>query len=156
QPGQHFESLRNLTEAARIVRELNLGGDWITELRNEVVASLALTDVRLVRQLGDGPILDSRPGFQKPVAFTPRWDTSRRARAEGPISVRRVEDDGEIIRLPGAGPTAYVLAFSPDGRHLLAKYYRGEQPIEYVVWDWQSGRKVVRQGCAPQLSPSVN
>jgi WD40 repeat protein len=156
QPGQHFESLKNLTEAARVVRELNLGGDWVRELRNEVIASLVLTDVRPVRQLGDVPIQDSHTGFQKAVAFTPRWDTYARALAEGPISVRRVEDDGEIIRLPGAGPTAYILAFSPDGRHLLAKYYGGEQPIEYVVWDWQSGRKAVRQACAPQLSPQFD
>ena len=45
--------------------------------------------------------------------MTPRWDTYARALAEGAISVRRVEDDGEFLRLPGAGSIAGILAFSP-------------------------------------------
>ena len=64
-PGQHFESLKDLTEAARIRRELNLGGDWITELRNEVIASMVLTDLRSVRQLEDFPLYEPRAGVWK-------------------------------------------------------------------------------------------
>jgi WD40 repeat protein len=156
QPGQHFESLKDLTEAARIVRELNLGGDWITDLRNEVIATMVLTDVRPVRRLGDMSTFTHWTGYWKAVAFTPRWDVYARAEVEGPISVRRVDDDGEIIRLPGSGPTAYILTFGPDGRYLLARCFRGEQPIEYIVWEWRSGRKVVHQACAPGISPTVD
>jgi WD40 repeat protein len=160
QAGQHFQSLEALAEAARIVRRMDLDAaardERLQELRTEAVACLALADVRRERRLEDVFIENHGTGFQKAVVFTPSWDEYARAEDGGPISVRRLDGDREIARLPGGGPTAYILAFSPDGRYLAGKYYRREQPIEYVVWDWRDGRAAVRQPCAGDTSPTVD
>jgi WD40 repeat protein len=160
QVGQRFQSLEALTEATRIIRGMDLDperrAERLRELRDEAIASLALVDLRPGRRLADVFINTHGTGFQQAVVFAPKWDVYARAETDGPVSVRRLADDGEIIRLPGAGPTAYILAFSLDGRYLLAKYYRLEKPIEYIVWDWRAGRKVVRQSCAPNISPTID
>ena len=160
QVGQRFQSLKALTEAVRIIRGMDLDdeqrGERLRELRDEAIACLTLPDLRPARRLEDVFIENHGTGFQQAVVFTPEWDVYARAEAGGPISIRRVDDDREIQRLPGGGPSAYILAFSPDGRYLAAKYYQLEKPIEYLVWDWRRGRKVVRQACASPISPSVD
>jgi WD40 repeat protein/tetratricopeptide (TPR) repeat protein len=144
-PGQHFASLRALTEAAKTARELRVPEERLLELRNEAIACMALTDLRTIRGLED---LDSS-NWDWPVAFDRRWEVYARTDARGNISVRRLADDREISRLPGAGHSAGILLFSPDSRYLAAKYYQKETEtaIEYVVWDWRNGRGVIRQAC---------
>ncbi len=158
--GQRFQSLEALTEAARIVRGMDLDDEQRTErlgeLRDEAIACLALVDLRPHKRLADVFIDTHGTGFQKAVAFAPKWDVYARAEVGGPISLRRVDDDGEILRLPGSGPRAYILTFSPDGHYLAAKYYRLERPIEYIVWEWRSGRKVVQQACGSVSSATID
>jgi WD40 repeat protein len=159
--GQRFQSLEALAEAARIVRRMDLDeaqrAERLEELRNEAIACLALADLRPRRRLGDVAFISTfGTGFQQAAALPPQWHVYARAEAGGSINIHALADNREIIRLPGAGSTAYILTFSPDGRYLLAKYYRVEKPIEYIVWDWRSGRKVVQQACAPAISPTVD
>jgi WD40 repeat protein len=159
QPGQRFQSLAALAEAAGIVRGMDLTPEErearLGELRNEAVACLALIDVRQERRLADVYIDIHGTGYQHAVAFTPAWDAYARAEPDGPISVRRVDDEQEIIRLPGSGAPAYIVVFSPDGRYLLAKYYQGERPIEHVVWEWKTGRKVLAQPSGSAQSATI-
>ena len=54
---------------------------------------------------------------------------------DGVVSVRRVNDDRVIKRFPSPGPVveSFVLAFSPDGRHLAVTYGLGSNhPLK--VW----------------------
>ena len=53
---------------------------------------------------------------------------------EGNVSVHRVADGHEIVRLPrGDGPNRH-LAFSPDGRYLVAAY-AVRRELLFDLWD---------------------
>jgi len=45
--GQRFDSLEALRQATRLSRELNLSGEEAMRLRDEAIAALALTDLRI-------------------------------------------------------------------------------------------------------------
>jgi WD40 repeat protein/tRNA A-37 threonylcarbamoyl transferase component Bud32 len=142
QAGQRFKSLGVLTAAAKI-RVTN-------DLRNEAIACLALVDLRPVRRLAtmvhedDGSAVD--PAVER-YAFVD---------SEGNVSVRRVADGREIVRLPrGPGPNR-LLEFSPDGRYLIVAHLAQNQ-WWYVLWDIDraaSTRKVMAPSDAPiRFSP---
>jgi serine/threonine protein kinase/WD40 repeat protein len=126
QVGQRFKSLEELGAAARFRPSL--------ELRNEAIACLALTDVRRAKAWNGFP-----PGTCA-LAFDARLERYARSDAQGNISVRRVADDGEIVRLPGFGTHAWILRFSPDGQFLAATYHLA---TEFRVWNLARGETVL-------------
>jgi serine/threonine protein kinase/WD40 repeat protein len=109
--GQRFESLKKLDEATRLARELGLPDEDFLELRNEVIACLALPDLRVARELPDR-FVGSAYGFDGSVERHVQRD------GEGNYSIRRVADDAEVCRLR-ADPKADWVYLSPDGRYLL-------------------------------------
>jgi serine/threonine protein kinase/WD40 repeat protein len=123
QVGQRFNSLDELAKAARLQPSL--------ELRNEVVACLALADLRPARSWAGHP-----PGTTA-VVFDANLEHYARSNARGEISVRRVSDDVELASLPGPGAHAYYLKYSPDGRYLAALYHRSS---DLRVWDLEGRR----------------
>src|SRR5262249_55238366 len=62
--GQRFESLEAIVEAAKIARDKNMPEERLLELRNEAIAALALTDLRLVR---DGAVAGNIPGVSDAI-----------------------------------------------------------------------------------------
>jgi WD40 repeat protein/tRNA A-37 threonylcarbamoyl transferase component Bud32 len=118
-PGRRFDSLDALIRAAGIRPSL--------ELRNEAIACLALTDTRT------GKVWDGMPAGSSAPALTATFDRYARSDDKGNVSVRRVEDDQEIVSLVGGGKPAAALRFSPNGRFLAAKY-GGNQGL-CLVWD---------------------
>ncbi len=54
QPGQRFEGVKVLTEAAALARELGMDRSVFAELRNEMVACLGLADIRLFKGPWEG------------------------------------------------------------------------------------------------------
>jgi WD40 repeat protein len=140
QPGRRFDSLEALAKAARIRPGL--------DLRNEAVACLALADLRPVKQWHG-----RRPRQEDwGVAFDA--EMQRYARSDdrdGTISLRRIADDVEVVRLPGPGVEgswAPGLQFSPDGRFLAAVYggYGSK------VWDLDRGLAVLELPDPPGAS----
>ncbi|MEJ7639402.1 MAG: protein kinase, partial [Singulisphaera sp.] len=130
-PGQRLDSLAALGEAAGIAREVGAPEESFDELRNEVIACLALPDLRPSRTS---------------VAWTPDTpyivfdDSYRRyavSDAKGSISVHRLGDDRPVVRLPGLGRALTALHLSPDGR-FVAGYSSGE----LQVWVVDEGRAV--------------
>ena len=119
-PGQRFAALRALTEAAKIRRT--------PELRDEAIACLALPDLDEIHR--------SSEAFHGVVlAYDPLLERYARLDWDGVVSVRRVADDREVRRFPSPGPVgeSFVLAFSPDGRHLAVIYRLGSShPLK--VW----------------------
>jgi serine/threonine protein kinase/WD40 repeat protein len=140
QPGQRFDSLAALREAAQLARELDLGAEALRELRDEAIACFALADMRLVQPEWTGLPRGSSeyPGFDA--------DLERYARSDekGTISVRRVADDQELARLPGPGDGAGQLAFGTEGRLLAARYWRQipDSRTDFRIWDWQRSEVV--------------
>jgi WD40 repeat protein len=127
QPGRRHDGLEAVRQAAAIRPDLRL--------RNEAVALLTLPDVRVVRELPEG-----RPNGSGDLAFDPDFEHYARSDLRGNISVRRVADDREVARLPGFGPYAWWIKFSPDGRFLLAVY---TEPGRQRVWEWGRARVVL-------------
>jgi serine/threonine protein kinase/WD40 repeat protein len=108
--GQRFVSLDTLDEATQLARQLQLPEKDLLELRNEVIACLALPDMRVAREW------DGYPEGSTYVDFDAKLERYARADLQRNITVRRVADDVEICRLPpGRGEFPYL---SPDGRFL--------------------------------------
>jgi WD40 repeat protein len=116
QPGQRFDSLRAIQQALTLPVP---PGRSLDELRNEAIAALVLPDLKVVNEW-HGLLPSSN-------CWTFDTDLQRYARAEqdGAVSIRRLEDDAELLRLPSLGPLdGYTgLEFSPDG-HFLHRHYR--------------------------------
>jgi WD40 repeat protein/Flp pilus assembly protein TadD len=119
-PGQRFDSLRAIQEALKLPVPPGRSRD---ELRNEAIAALVLPDLEVFKEW-DGLL----PSSQN---WTFDAGLQRYARAElgGAVSIRRVEDDAELLRLPELGPPDDFesLQFSPDGRFLHRQYRRDGQ-----------------------------
>ncbi len=113
-PGQRLDSLDALVEAAKVARDLNLPDERLLERRNAVIACLALPDLRLARQWPGWPAGSDHVDFDGKLEHYARADT------QGAVSVRRVADDAEIARLPGAGAETWLL-FSRDGKFLAVR-----------------------------------
>jgi serine/threonine protein kinase/WD40 repeat protein len=160
QPGQRLDSLVALREAVQLARDLKLGEDALRALRDEAIACFALADVRLVQPEWPGfpPGSSGSPGFDA--------DLERYARSDGKgaISVRRVADDHELVRLrnpasprPAAG-LAFSLEFSPDGSLLAWADWWHQDPdsaTNFQLWDWRNG-KLVYQPPFPVSSVSFS
>jgi eukaryotic-like serine/threonine-protein kinase len=106
--GQRFDSLRALSEAARI--------RFDPRLRDEAIASLALPDVH---QVGD---LDIWPAGSDGLDFDDSLTVCARSDAEGTVTVIRLADGIEVGRLPGDGGKARP-TFSPDGKFLVVHQF---------------------------------
>ena len=125
--GRRQASLDLLAEAARIRRS--------PDLRDEVIACLTLTELRRAREW------DGNPFPAGAVDFDPALERYVRRDDQGDLSVRRVADDTELVRLrpPVAGGQPLVLIFSPDGQWLAANYALGRGRFQFVVWDSRGG-----------------
>jgi hypothetical protein len=119
--GRRFDGLEAIARAAAIRPSL--------ALRNEAIAYMALTDLRLARRWSG---MTGEAG-NLALEFDPRLERYARSDGRGTVSVRRVGDDGEVARLPGPGAHAWSLRFSPDGRFLAIAYHT--QPNRIVLWD---------------------
>jgi serine/threonine protein kinase/WD40 repeat protein len=132
-PGQRLESLKALAEAARLSRILGRGPEELTRLRNEAIACLALPDAQLEQQWQGNP-----PGTSG-LAFDARCERYAWSGADDSVSIRRVTDDVELVRLrtlPAETASRWVsLRFSPDGRFLALWYglWARQRPLE--IWE---------------------
>jgi WD40 repeat protein len=103
-PGQRFDGLAAISAAAAIHKSV--------ELRNEAIACLALTDIRL---------LTNTPATASSAErIFVDWPHEQYvcSSANGAISLRRLSDRAELLRLPPVGPIDFLQCISPDGRWL--------------------------------------
>jgi serine/threonine protein kinase/WD40 repeat protein len=105
QRGQRHDSLAALAEAARLRPD--------ERLRDEVIAALALPDIRRV------PGWRSTPPGTATVAYGGQYRLYARASNQGILSIRRIPDDQEIRRIASGPILGEYLFFSPDERFLL-------------------------------------
>jgi WD40 repeat protein len=135
--GQRFECLDTIRKAVRLAGELAETTARLHTLRNEAAAATALLDLRPVHQWVGAT-------HHHGIAFDPLLERYARADRTGAISVRRVADDAELLRLPGpAGKEGPYPCFSPDGVHLSVwqehggkiKVWRLGPTASVLVWD---------------------
>ncbi|MGO9112622.1 MAG: protein kinase domain-containing protein [Thermoguttaceae bacterium] len=111
--GQRFESLRALEEANQLARRLNLPEEDFRDLRNEVIACLALPDMRVAKECPSPPDLSSKVAFDEKLERYAAEDYQRN------ISIRQVAEDKEICRFQTGIGEAWM-EFSFDGLFLAA------------------------------------
>jgi WD40 repeat protein/tRNA A-37 threonylcarbamoyl transferase component Bud32 len=135
--GRRFEGLRAIAEAA----EIRPGID----LRSEAIACLALADLGVSEE--SVPL----PANVPVLAFDTEVSRYARADAQGNVSIHRVDDGQQVADLRRSGHPAWIARFSPDGKHLAAKYHPPDEPNSnrVVVWD------VARQSPALELPEAL-
>jgi serine/threonine protein kinase/WD40 repeat protein len=113
-PGQRFKTLQAVAEAAKVAHKLNRSEAARAELRTEAIAALCLPDMELARE---GP---NRPVGATAFVVDPAFRRYAWADKDGTIRVCRLDDDKNLLQLPGAGAVDFYggLQFSPDGRFL--------------------------------------
>jgi WD40 repeat protein/serine/threonine protein kinase len=118
--GRKSEALAALKRAAEIRPD--------PRLRNEAIACLALTELRVAKEWDTGIDSESVGCFDRDYnrfAIAPRSNNW--------ISIRRVTDGAELMRLSGfTPPFGGVFRFSPDGRWLAVQH---DHEREFVIWD---------------------
>lgn len=116
--GRRASSLEAIAKAARLQPSL--------ELRNEAIASLVVSDLRVANTWTESA-KDSSPM----IRFDPKLETYAEPTAEGDIRIRRVEDNSHIALLPCGLLPRWVYSFSPNGRYLALLPQRADK----CVWD---------------------
>ena len=106
-PGQRLDSLAALGEASRIARESGVPAEEMDELRNEVIACLALTDLR------PGTTSVAIPPGNFALVFDDAYRRYALSDAQGTISVYHFGDDQPFVRLPGLGPAPEIRSPQP-------------------------------------------
>jgi hypothetical protein len=121
--GQRFGTFEILAKAIAIARQLKLPAERFLDMRNEALAAMALTDLRVVKEWTETSeaAMEFDPGLQRYCCGDFR----------GIVYVRSVGDGAEICRLPAPGPGDTFPLFSPDGR-LLAVAHPGLARVQ--VW----------------------
>jgi serine/threonine protein kinase len=114
-PGQRFEALDALGKAAAIGRGLGQPPEWFDRLRNEAIAALALPDIHITHEFGSFP-----PGSRW-VELNEDFTLYVHTTDEGSCTIRRVDDDTEVARLPEFGEPVEA-QFGPGD--FLAVYIR--------------------------------
>ena len=115
--GQRFKSLDLLGQAAQILRADPEGRKRLPEIRNHAIAALGLTDLRLRREHDCGDVAA--------IAVDAALERYAVAEYSGAVIVRRLDDDRELVRLPGPEQRDFRWVwpgFSPDGELLVAAY----------------------------------
>jgi serine/threonine-protein kinase len=109
--GQRFDTLETLARAIDLGRSLGLPAERFDELRNETLATLAMTDLCITRSW------EGWPAGSVSVDFDDAFEVYARGDRQGNVSIRRVADDVELHRLPGRDKPVWV-RLSGDGRFL--------------------------------------
>jgi WD40 repeat protein len=126
QMGQRFDSLDALAKAARLRPD--------PQLRDEVIACLALADLRPGEPRGIWP-----EGTIN-LVFDSAYRRYARADDEGGVSVRNLADDQETWRLPAPARAVQDLVLSPDGRFLAFLTDDRARPLQ--VWNVETGQAI--------------
>ncbi len=112
--GQRYDALTAIRKATALARDLDKPPEVFAELRHLAVAALALPDCRRAARRWEG-----WPEGSSGLAFDPvALRLYARGDQDGNVSVRRLEDDEEVARLPGNGQARRIL-FGMDGQSLL-------------------------------------
>jgi serine/threonine protein kinase/WD40 repeat protein len=151
--GQRFANLDALRQAAELAHDQGRPAADLLYLRAQAAACLALPDLSLEEDWEGNP-----PGTNG-LNFDVRFERYAWSFRDEGISVRRLEDHGELRRLP-TPPSDRVsrLArydFSRDGRYLAACYEPWGERRPLQVWDLQGSTDRPVVALADVAGPAV-
>ncbi len=134
-PGQRFDSLKAVAAAAAIRPS--------SELRDEAIACMALSDLRRVHQ------------WKVPNKLVAMGDpTGRRyvvAASKSELQIRSLTDNGELAVLPCPADRLIDYAFSLDGQHLAASCQVGDGR-ECRVWNLATQKLAWKSAVTPDFT----
>jgi eukaryotic-like serine/threonine-protein kinase len=138
----------SLLDQARAIRRGNIVGRRLTslallsqasgirpgsDLRDEAIAALMLTDLRTAEEW-------SITGDERSLTFNPSLTLLATGFPGGRLEIRHRTGEAPVRVLPGFGPDAWVVQFSLDNRLLAVKYhgrtYRDDAHLR--VWDLET------------------
>jgi serine/threonine protein kinase/WD40 repeat protein len=148
--GQRMVGLSKIQQVCSTIPSDKLKPEQILELREELIASLALPDLKERRRW---PTSMMCPGT---MAIDSRFEYYASCKRDGAIVVQRVEQ-GDTAQLSGLDHRFEWVAcqFSPDDRLLLATYDLGHRGSRLVVWDWRKRVKVLDEAL-PENVPNAS
>ena len=136
-PGQRFDALESIRQAAKIGRELSQPTEWFEELRDEAIASLQLPDIYTQNYHEEGRILISSDFNDDHLLCALSFQG-------GVTSLRRMSDQHEIAEIP-AIDEENRLAFIGNGRLLqfgqkcgIFELWNVDTPTPERVWRRES------------------
>ena len=103
EPGQRFEALKALREAAKIYNELNQPPESYDTMRDEAIAALVLPDAHIAQYREESQKLEYSD-------FSDDHRLLALSFASGPISIRQLDDHRELATLPRLDTTV-ILSF---------------------------------------------
>jgi serine/threonine protein kinase/WD40 repeat protein/tetratricopeptide (TPR) repeat protein len=136
-PGQRFETLAVLNRATRLAHRLKLPGRKFRDLRNAVIATLAMPDLHLAGPWNPFPADGGSFDFDEALAIYARTDQ------RGNCSIRRVADNTQIHFLRGLGRPA-LAQLSRDGKFVAVLHQDGAGKAGVAVHMWQIDRATPR------------
>ena len=130
--GQRFTSLETVRKAAAIRSDL--------AVRNEVIACLAVSDLRVARQtIVTGHARNELAAMDLNLEHYAFWDTN------GTITVWAASNQAVVAVLPAPGYTMEgVHGFSPNGQYLAACYWDKSDAKSLWIWNLNSQKVVLR------------
>jgi serine/threonine protein kinase/WD40 repeat protein/tetratricopeptide (TPR) repeat protein len=128
--GQRFKSLDLLGQAAKILGADPEGRKRLPEIRNHAIAALGLTDLRIRWEHDRGDVwgIDIDAALERYAIVE---------RPSGAVIVRRLDDDRELVRLPGPDRLRFLeagVAFSPEGELLVGGYRTAGEGTLLRIW----------------------
>ena len=149
--GQRFDSLDRLGQAAQVLGADPEGRKRLPEIRNHAIAALGLTDLRVRRQHDCGDVF----GISVDAALE-RYAVVENS---GEVVVRRLDDDRELVRLPGPDQRDFWYAWSclQPGRRAAGRRLRpwvvGAVCCGSGTWDAGSCSAACRAGAGLAFHP---
>jgi len=127
--GRRFEGLDAVVRAVA----LTPGAEdrFRLELRNQAIALLALSDVRIGRRL------QTPSGEAAPCAVDSAYRLYAYSDRSGNVTLRRFADDRAVTILPGFGFHAALLQFNLDGKYLAVQYDNAQRAGNKVIQIWE-------------------
>ena len=111
-------------------------------LRNEAIACLALTELRVAKEW------DTEIDSESVGCFDRNYDRFVIAPISNNwISIQRVTDGAEVMRLSGFTPPLGRLRFSPDGRWLAVQHDQGRELVIWALARNQPGAQFHNRNC---------
>ena len=146
--GQKFENAASLEQAAELAGNLKLRAEELRALRREVIATMALTDLRIEHEWEGYSTSTSTSG----IAFDREVERYAMIDPEGRIVLRRIVDNALLTRIETNPPQSrnsdwrLNLRISPDGR-FIAGGHTETPPHEYGlptrVWDLRTSELLI-------------